>query len=348
MNVPISLLLSAACGVTVSLALTGAALVYARRRGLLDQPGARRSHLHPTPRGGGVGIVAAALVVGIPALLWLPAAWPASTVSHVAVAVFAVAAVGWFDDHRPIPVWPRIVVHVIAALLVAGAALMPAVHADGWMLWWLPVVAIALVGSINAHNFMDGIDGILGLQALFVLLAYALLAGFAGQAALAGAALAVASACIGFLLFNAPPARIFMGDVGSGTLGLLIGALAALLVQRRPAMLWPCLILPSAFLVDSGLTLARRVLAGQRWYAPHRQHLYQWLVRVNWSHARTDAAYVTWNLALVAPLAWLAVLWPATGPWACVAAWGAAIIAWHLGKRACLASLRRRNAHAPA
>ncbi|MGH8113909.1 MAG: glycosyl transferase family 4, partial [Rhodanobacteraceae bacterium] len=144
------------------------------------------------------------------------------------------------------------------------------------------------------------------------------------------------------------PARIFRGDVGSGALGLLIGAVAALLVQREPAMLWPCLILSSAFLVDSGLTLARRILGGQQWYVPHRQHLYQWLVRVKWSHARTDAAYLIWNLAIAAPLAWLAVRWPEHGWLACLAAYVAAIVVWHLGKHACLMSARRRIIREPA
>jgi hypothetical protein len=122
---------------------------------------------------------------------------------------------------------------------------------------------------------------------------------------------------------------------------LVLGAVAALLAQRFPDMLWACAILPSAFLVDSGLTLLHRVVAGQRWIAPHRQHLYQWLVRVNWSHSRTDGAYMIWNLAVVAPLAWIAARWPGLGAWCLFAAYMATGVVWFLGKRACLAAVRR-------
>lgn len=348
MQVLIPLLLSAGCALLFSLAFTGAALAYARRRGLLDQPGKRRSHTQPTPRGGGIGIVAAILLAGATAwcLLDHSVAW--TQPAAVAAAVLTVALIGWRDDHQPLSVAPRLLVHVGAALLVGLAALAPWATRDP-VLWWvlLPLVPV-LIGFINAHNFMDGIDGILGQQGLFVMSGMGALAAWQGEVGIAALAFATAAGCLGFLVFNWPPARIFMGDVGSGALGLAIGAVAALLVQRNPAMIWACAILPSAFLVDSALTLARRMLGGQRWYTPHRQHLYQWLVRVNWSHARTDVAYMIWNLALVAPLAWLAVRWPARGAWCFAVAYAAAVVAWWICKRACLASVRRRSIHEPA
>ncbi len=324
---------------------TAAALVYARRRGLLDQPGRRRSHRLPTPRGGGVGIVVAAVLVGLPAWHWLGDGPGTGTLFILGVAVALVALVGWRDDHAALPVVPRLVAHAAAAMLVAALVLAPWVGTDGWRWTWVVPLAFVLVGFINAHNFMDGIDGILGQQGLFVMAGYGLLALWVGRAGPAALAFATAAGCLGFLAFNVPPAKIFMGDVGSGALGLLIGATGAFLVQRDPAMLWPCLILPSTFLVDSGLTLARRMLAGQRWYAPHRQHLYQWLVRRRWSHARTDLAYMGWNLVIVAPLAWAAARWPALGVWFCIAAYAAAAIMWHFGKRACLVAARREAVH---
>jgi UDP-N-acetylmuramyl pentapeptide phosphotransferase/UDP-N-acetylglucosamine-1-phosphate transferase len=288
-------------------------MTYARRRGLIDLPGKRRSHTQPTPRGGGIGIVAAILLAGVPAwgVLDPAAAW----IQPAAFAAAVLAQGGWF-------------------MTIGWATLVP--------------LAVVLVGSVNAHNFMDGIDGILGQQGLFVLLGYGLLASGVGHPGLAALAFAAAAGCLGFLLFNFPPARIFMGDVGSGALGLAIGAVAVFLVQRSPALLWACAILPSAFLVDSGLTLARRMSTGQRWYAPHRQHLYQWLVRVNWSHARTDDAYMIWNQVVVATQAWLAARWPARGIRLFVAAYALAIVAWHLGKRACLVSARKRYVHETA
>ncbi|HJP98768.1 MAG TPA: glycosyltransferase family 4 protein [Rhodanobacteraceae bacterium] len=341
-------LISAACGWVVAVLLTAATLVYARRHGLLDLPGQRRSHSVPTPRGGGVGIVAAVVLVGVPAWSWIDPAVGWGRLAALGVAVVAVALIGWRDDHSPLPVLPRIAVQFGAALL-AGVSVLAAPAGTAPGAWWVLVpLAIVLTAFINAHNFMDGIDGILGQQGAFVMIGYGLLAQAAGEFGLAAFAFVTALGCAGFLLFNAPPARIFMGDVGSGALGLLVGVVAAFLVQHDAAMLWPCLILSSAFLVDSGLTLARRVLGGQRWYAPHRQHLYQWLVRVKWSHARTDAAYLAWNIAIVAPLAWLAVRWRGHGLWFCIAAYAAAIVVWQAGKGACLMSARKRSIHGPA
>jgi UDP-N-acetylmuramyl pentapeptide phosphotransferase/UDP-N-acetylglucosamine-1-phosphate transferase len=335
-----------ACAWLLSMLSTYATLRYARRRGLLDQPGQRRSHTIPTPRGGGMGIVVAVLLTGLPAWAGLrPAAANGREVVALALAVVIVAWVGWRDDHEPLPIAPRIFAHIVAALLFGMIVVAPWAGSD-WMRWWtLLPLSVVLVGSINAHNFMDGIDGLLGQQGVFVMLGYGVLAARGGQPGIAALASALAAGCLGFLCFNAPPARIFMGDVGSGTLGLLIGAVAVLLVQQDIAMLWPCLILSSTFLADSGMTLSRRILAGQRWHAPHRQHLYQWMVRVNWTHARTDVAYMTWNLAIATPLAWAAARQPDAGVVYCVAAYAAAIIAWCLGKRACLATARRSLVH---
>jgi UDP-N-acetylmuramyl pentapeptide phosphotransferase/UDP-N-acetylglucosamine-1-phosphate transferase len=337
----VALAIVAGCALLLSLAFTGAALAYARRRGLLDQPGKRRSHTQPTPRGGGIGIVAAIVLAGVPAWCLLERSLPWTQPAAVAVAVLAVALIGWCDDHAPLPVVPRLLVHLCAASLVSLAALAPwAAHAPAY--WWLllPLVPV-LIGFINSHNFMDGIDGILGQQGLFVMLGLGMLATWHGDVGIAALAFATAAGCLGFLVFNWPPAKIFMGDVGSGALGLAIGAVAAFVVQRNPGMIWACAILPSAFLVDSGLTLARRMLGGQRWYAPHRQHLYQWLVRVKWSHARTDVAYMIWNLAVIAPLAWLAACRPAAGKWCFLAACVLAAATWVAGKRACLARASR-------
>lgn len=329
------------CGSLISAIVVAAAPAYARRRGLLDHPGRRRSHVQPTPRGGGVGIVAATLLAGVPALLIGPDAWPPVTVAAMAMALLAVAAVGWRDDHAPLPVLPRIGVHVWASSAVGVVLLWPAGSADPQLWWWLPVITLLFAGSINAHNFMDGIDGLLGLQALFVLIGYALLAHSIGQSALVAASLAAAASCLGFLLFNLPPARIFMGDVGSGFLGLLIAAFAGLLVQRRPGLLWAVAILPSAFLVDAGLTLCARVLATKHWYTAHREHLYQWMVRTGWTHARTDGGYMLWNLMVAAPATWAATsLAPTRGAALCVAVYALASIVWIAGKRACLRAVR--------
>ena len=336
----VPILIVAACGLLVSALLVAASLAYARRRGLLDQPGRRRSHAQPTPRGGGIGIVVSVLMVAMPVLAFLPQPEPPTAVVVLALALLAVAAVGWRDDHKPLPVLPRIGVHLLGSLAVAALLLAPAANSDPRVWAWLIPLAIVFAGSVNAHNFMDGIDALLGLQSLFVLVAYAVLAWVTGAFALGAAAAASAAACLGFLLFNRPPARIFMGDVGSGTLGLLLAAFAGLLVQRSLALLWPCMVLSSAFLVDAGLTLLQRILAGKRWYTAHREHLYQWMVRAGSSHARTDVMYLLWNLIIAAPAAWAALHWPASGPLLCAAVYVFAAATWIIGKRTCLANLR--------
>ena len=327
----------------VSALLVRSAIGYAYRRGLLDQPGQRRSHRLPTPRGGGIGIVLASLLC-LPGILYsLPAAWPARLILALLAALLLVALAGWWDDHRALPVWPR-----LAAQLLAVTAFSLALLATGGSLWWLPLLLIGGVWSINLHNFMDGIDGLLAQQAIFVGLGLALLAWAASQVALALAAASLAAAAVGFGYYNRPPARIFMGDVGSGSVGLLIFAFSAMSWQRNPASLCPVLILSSAFVVDASLTLLSRIWRGRRWHAAHREHLYQWLARRSGSHGRADSAYLAWNLLIASPLAWLAWSHPRLALAAIMGTYLAAAIAWLVLKRRCLRRHPHKARHVPA
>ncbi len=318
----------------LALLLVRAAIAYAHRRGLLDQPGHRRSHILPTPRGGGLGVVVATLICMSGAWLMRPERWPPGVMISVVGALALVALAGWWDDHQPLPVWPRLGAQLLAVL---GFSL--ALVASGLSGWWLPLLLGAGAWSINLHNFMDGIDGLLAQQAIFVTSGLALLAVDAAQPSLAIAAAVVAAATLGFWGYNRPPARIFMGDVGSGSLGLLIFALSAMLWQRQPALLWPALILCSAFVTDASLTLLTRIWRGRQWQAAHREHLYQWLVRSGATHGGVDAAYMGWNLLVAAPAAWLACSHPEVAlPVSILVYLGAAAI-WLALKRRCL----RRN-----
>src|SRR5690606_26858709 len=128
----------------------------------------------------------------------------------------------------------------------------------------------------------------------------------AGQPGLLLLALALVVAVLGFLPFNFPRARCFLGDVGSGALGIAVAALLIVAVARRALDPWTALLLPIAFLTDAGLTLASRILLGRRWYTAHREHLYQWLVRRGRSHAGVSGLYAGFNLVVVLP-AWLLV-----------------------------------------
>lgn len=324
---------------SITLLLARGAIGYAHRRGMLDQPGQRRSHRLPTPRGGGIGIVVAMLVCLPGVLSGLPAAWPASVVAGLFAALLLVALAGWWDDHRSLPVLPRLGAQLLAVGLFSLSLL-----ATGLSWWWLPLLLIGGAWGINLHNFMDGIDGLLAQQAIFVGAGLALLAWAAEQPALAMAAAVLAASALGFWWFNRPPARIFMGDVGSGSVGLLIFAFSAMLWRVEHALLWPALILSSAFVVDASLTLLTRMWRGRRWYTAHREHLYQWLVRRGGTHARTGAAYLGWNLLIAAPLAWLAwshlqMALPIT-----ITVYLGAAVAWLALKRRCL---RRHLPRAP-
>jgi Fuc2NAc and GlcNAc transferase len=327
-------------GFLVSFASVRAAIAYAHRRGMLDEPGRRRSHTLPTPRGGGIGIVLGALV-GMPAaLLLLPVSPGAAMVGAFTVATIAVAAIGWLDDHGSLPIRPRLLIQLAATLLFCVAV----ASRTSSLLWAVPLL-VAGVWCINLHNFMDGIDGLAAQQAMFFGAASAALAWAAGSPAIAGAGLAMAAAALGFWWFNRSPARIFMGDVGSGTLGFMVFAVSAMLWALRTDLLWPALIFSSAFVIDATLTLLVRMLRGARWYTPHREHLYQWLVRRGTSHRKVAGGYFAWNVLVCIPVAWIAFRSPAAAPlcFGVVYLLGAAV--WRTGKRF---GLRRRERHVSA
>lgn len=255
---------------------------YALKGNLIDQPGERRSHAVATPRGGGIAIVAmvvlAGLVVGLQSsddrwLLWsfLP-------------GLLIVAGIGWWDDHRPLSPWLRLGVQAVAAALLA-LGVWSATGAAGYAAF----AFLAAMALVNVWNFMDGINGLAASQAWLAALAYAALMPAAG--AVPWVAWALFAACAGFLPFNFPHARIFMGDVGSGALGYTLAALAttSLVAMSRTDM--PLVLLPlCAFLVDAGFTLAWRMLRGERWWTPHVSHSYQWAAR-RWGHSRVTVIY---------------------------------------------------------
>ena len=325
----------------ISAALVRSAIAYAHRRGMLDQPGQRRSHSIPTPRGGGIGLIISAVLTMPAALVLLPVPWSWSVAASLAAATVLTAGVGWWDDHRSLPILPRLGVQLLASALFAIVILF-----DGNLSpWWLPLLMLAGAWSINLHNFMDGIDGLLAQQAIFVGLGLSLLAWAAGQPALAGAGACLAAASLGFWFFNRPRARIFMGDVGSGTVGLLIFALSVMLWRVETGLLWPALTLSSCFVVDAALTLLSRMLSGRRWYTAHREHLYQWLVRSGLSHAAAGMWYLIWNVLVVTPSVVLAWVYPRLAFPICVFVYVVAGAAWMLVKRQRLRRVSHKARH---
>ena len=330
----------------LSVLASWAALRYARWRRLLDLPGRRRSHAGVIPRGGGAAIVLT-LLLGLP---WLGWGGQGVLAAAFAVALLAVAGIGWMDDHRPLSARMRLAVHMAAAVLCTLA--LPLAVAEGAL--WLQAVLLLigvfwLSGCINAWNFMDGSNGMVTIQCGWLGLALAgVFVQIAGDGQLmawpwALLSLLLASACSGFLPFNFPRATIFLGDVGSGALGLVCGVLLWAAWGLSPSWFWCLLLLPSALLVDAGLTLAWRILCGRRWYTAHREHLYQWLIRAGASHAQVALMYLGWNLAVVLPACITIRRWPALAPLITVLVLALAAALWWYGKHGARRRVRNRG-----
>lgn len=296
----------------VAALLTALARGYALRRQLLDQPGERRSHAVATPRGGGIAIVASQLLACLCIGVLSPGAAPPLAV--FSAGLLLVAGIGWWDDHRPLPALPRLAVHALAGMLLGGLVW----YGTGDLLLG-GFSALLAIGLVNVWNFMDGIDGLAATQALLAALAYALVL----PAPVAVLALVLAAGVAGFIPFNFPRARIFMGDVGSGALGYLLAALVALGLASHSAPRAVLLIPLAAFLVDAGLTLAGRILRGERWMEAHTQHLYQRWVKAGHSHVTVTLGYALFGAAGVV-LTLVSVRLPS--PWSQLAAiaWAAA------------------------
>jgi Fuc2NAc and GlcNAc transferase len=302
--------------------VTSAALTLLVRRfafahGILDVPNERSSHTTVTPRGGGLAIVVSATV----AMTWLglTGTMPLDLLMAMSGGVF-IALIGFLDDRFGLRTGMRFAVHVAAAAwAVFWLGGMPPVSLGshlaqlGWPGHVLGVVG--LVWTLNLFNFMDGIDGIAASEAVFIACAGALLSvpGDSGSA-VSVVALAFAAACCGFLLWNWPPAKIFMGDVGSGYIGFVVGVLALAATRVDAHLLWVWLILAGAFFVDATVTLIRRLLRGDRVYQAHRSHAYQWLARKWSSHLRVTVAVWVVNLLWLLPCALMAKLYPPEAP----------------------------------
>ncbi|MEO8160387.1 MAG: hypothetical protein ABI588_03130 [Arenimonas sp.] len=258
-------------------------IAIARRRALHDLPARRRLHASPTPRGGGIAIALSMVA----ALAWIGTAvtpgeaWPLG----LAAGIGAFAAVGLLDDLRPAPALAKLV------LQLGAAGVLLATTCGDLPLHWLAGIAV-LVGCtyfVNVWNFMDGSNGLVGIQALLVALA---LAAWPGQGeGLRLASLALAGACLGFLPFNFPSAKVFLGDVGSHAMGAAVFGLLWLSWRQGSLDLAQALLLVVVVLLDTGLTLVRRMLAGRTVWHAHREHLYQYAVRSGNSHARVAIAY---------------------------------------------------------
>ncbi len=255
---------------------------------VLDIPNDRSLHTMPVPRTGGVGLMLAAV-----ATVLVMGGGPAALV----VAMAVLAAVFVVDDVSGLPVPVRFGVQLAIGLVFLA-------WTGPYTLWLWPLLAIGLVWSANLYNFMDGSNGLAGGMAVIGFGAYALAAGSHGSMDLALVAAAVAGAAAGFLVWNFGSARIFLGDAGSIPLGFAAAALGVVGWQRGVWPFWFPALVFSTFIVDSGLTLAKRLIHRENPFQAHRSHYYQRLIRMGWSHRRL----ALWAYALMAATAVSALL----------------------------------------
>ncbi|MCA9947214.1 MAG: hypothetical protein KC449_27230, partial [Anaerolineales bacterium] len=291
-----------------------------KRQFLLDIPNERSSHTQPTPRGGGV-IIAAVTLVGV-WIVWFSMenqtiAQSSYLLLSYGAASLLVASVSWVDDFHPLSNRLRFGVHTLAAMLVIVGVgywqnfTLPVFGNISLGIVGIPFTLVWIVGLINAYNFMDGIDGLAGTVALIAGSTWALIGYYYGSELVLNLGLLVAASSFGFLLHNWPPAKIFMGDVGSAFLGFTFATLPLLTLRlaiREPStnlflstgvlVIWP-------FLFDSIFTLLRRLSHGEKIWEAHRSHLYQRLVIAGFRHSFVTALYAGCTIFGV----FLAVIW---------------------------------------
>lgn len=298
-------------GLLLAALVTGAMRRYALNTQMVDVPNQRSSHTRVTPRGGGVGIVLSFVLL----LLWL--ASEGTVPRHAAAALLGsglvVAAVGFVDDRRQVDSKLRLACHVAAAVWalawLGGVPPFPVFGLEvdlGWV--GAPLAAAYLVWLLNLYNFMDGIDGIAGLEAITVSLGAALAWWLRTGTPHWIVPVALGACAAGFLLWNYPPARIFMGDAGSGFIGIVIGVLSLWSGHEAPEVFWCWFILFGCFMVDATVTLVRRMRRGARFDEAHRLHAYQYMSRRLGSHQAVTLAVAAINLAWLLPLACLVAL----------------------------------------
>ncbi|WP_092197671.1 MULTISPECIES: glycosyltransferase family 4 protein [unclassified Pseudomonas] len=282
---------------------------YALARSLIDVPNARSSHTAPTPRGGGVAIVLCfcAAVAASFSLEILPLNLVVALLGSGAL----VAILGFLDDHGHIAARWRLLGHFIAALWalywIGGLAplSMFGVNLELGILGYV-VAAFFLVWMLNLYNFMDGIDGIASVEAITACVSAALLGWLHSDSNLVGPLL-LASAVLGFLCWNYPPAKIFMGDAGSGFLGITLGIFALQSAWISSDLFFAWLILLGVFIVDATVTLIRRLLRGEKVYEAHRSHAYQFASRHYKQHLPVTLTVGALNLLWLLPMAFLVV-----------------------------------------
>lgn len=284
----------------------------------MDIPNERSSHSSPVPRGGGIAVIIAFFIflyvypslVEVPISIWV---WKSLFFGGAIIAT-----VGIIDDLKYIPARWRFVAHLGAAFLsLSLLPSLPNIPIFGFTLdfgvFGYIFFAISLVWFVNLFNFMDGIDGIAGIEAITVLMSAALIL-FVQDEIVWLTLLSYLAICVaGFLVWNWPPAKVFMGDACSGFLGFTLGLLAIITSLESEINVWAWLILFGVFVVDATTTLITRMSRREKWYEAHRSHAYQILSRRFDSHRNISVGVLIVNIVWLLPFGLLAAEYPYWG-----------------------------------
>ena len=304
---------------------------YALAKSLFDIPNSRSSHTVPMPRSGGIAFVISITL----SITWLALYSEidnkiADVYQTVIIGGILIATIGLVDDFRHVPAIWRLLVHTIVATYTVIILGIPDIEVSVLIIkpniFLELIFVIGIIWFINLYNFMDGVDGLAGAEALcvaggavFILIIETGYNYFIMQPVepynntIVSLLLIVMSSVFGFLIWNWPPARIFMGDVGSSYLGYLFGVLVIFTSMTSILTIWTWLILLGVFFVDATTTLLRRMIARERWYAAHRSHAYQHAAQKWSSHRNISLSVIFVNILWLFPLAWLATLKPEWG-----------------------------------
>ncbi len=286
----------------LSFGLTYLVRQFALKKNIIDTPNERSSHSVPTPRGGGLAIVVS-FYAGLILIFW--SGHLETSVFYGLLGLVSLAVIGFIDDHGHIPARYRLLVHFGAAVWACYWLGIIPWGEDGlhiYILWGISL--FYLVWLLNLYNFMDGIDGIATVEAITVAASATLLLFLDGADAHLYPMLVLVAALLGFLWWNWPPAKIFMGDVGSAFIGILIGAFSLITANNGSLDFSIWLILLAVFITDATYTLLIRLFRGEKVYEAHRSHAYQYLSR-QYGHKFVTTGVLLINLLWLLPLAWL-------------------------------------------
>ena len=296
-------------GFLAAFSLTGYMRQYALKKNIIDNPNERSSHNVPTPRGGGVAVVVS-YIVGVILLIYLD-----QLSQHIGltliVAGFLIALLGFLDDHGHINSMLRLAIHFMVAtgVVVSLGGFSEVKIFNNFSLGFSAniIAVLFLVWLLNLYNFMDGINGIASVEAITTMMSMVVIY-FIFNLQLNVEILWLLTACVfGFLLWNFPKAKIFMGDACSGFLGLTLGILALIALKENIALFCAWIICLGVFIVDATFTLVRRVLNGYKMYDAHRSHAYQIMSRKFGNHTPVTIAVALVNILWLFPVAYWTV-----------------------------------------